>query len=120
MSIETSLSIIAISVGLLVVFILVALVYLIKCLRSIQDSAINTEQKISPILAEAHKIAKAASSTTFRIKDSVEEFVHPKHEIRPQRFSSNGESQKEHVNVGAWAEWIAAGVVLLQRLKNKS
>lgn len=135
MSTEVSLTIIAICVLVLVVFAIVTAIYLIQLLIVLKTTTQSVELKVSPLIDEAKKIVAITSNTSERIRNNVEMTTPLFHSIGkisslmegfPNRFKSdmhdnnvhvNFESKKGRVEIGDWAEWIALGIVLIQRLR---
>jgi uncharacterized protein YoxC len=138
MSIELSLTIIAISVVLLVIFGIIVSIFAIQLLCTFKKTTKKVESRVDPLLEEANKIVSAASGTTERIKQNIELTTPLFHSIGrlstllndlPHRFKPEmhdnvmninfDKSAKRRINIGDWAEWLALGVVLMQKLRHK-
>lgn len=135
MSIELSLTIIAICGILIVSFGAVAGIYLLHYLILLRKTTHSLELKITPIIEEAKKIVNFTSSTSERIKSHIESATPLLHSIEkvsdfikefPNQFKNNVhentltvnfEAKKENLNIGDWAEWVAQGITLIQRLR---
>lgn len=137
MSVELSLSIIAISLLCLVIFAIIACIFAIQLLYVLKKSTRSIQLKVNPLLEEVNKIASTASSTAEQIKYNIELTTPLFHSIGkcanlvdkiPNRFKSDMHdntmnihlgSSKRKINVSDWAEWVALGIVLIQKLRNK-
>lgn len=135
MDTEVSLTIIAICILVLAVFAVVASIYLIQLLIVLKKTTQSVEVKVSPLIDEARKIANITSSTSERIRSNLElttplfqsigkvstlmeGFPHRfKNDLHNNTMNVNFESNKGKVEIGDWAEWIALGIVLFQRLR---
>lgn len=137
MSTELSLTIIAISVLLLVIFAIIACIFAIQLLYTVRKTTKTVEMKVNPILEEANKIANITSSTTELIKQNIELTTPLFHSIGrmsglvddlPHRLNPDMHDNTMNINfgssrrkssIGDWAEWLALGVVLLKKLRHK-
>lgn len=135
MSTEVSLTIIAVGILVLVIFAMMAAIYLIQLLIVLKRTVQSVELKASPLIEEAKKIANITSSATECMRSHVESVTPLFNSIGkissiierfPGRFKANMhdnnmkvnfEAKKERVEIGDWAEWIAFGIVLIQRLR---
>lgn len=137
MSSETSLMVIAISVALLTVFAIVASIFLIQLLITLKKTTQTVELKVNPLLEQARNIANITSDTTELIRNNIGLTTPLFHSIGkisnlmegfPNRFKNdmhdnhmtvNFEAEKRKNSVSDWAEWLALGIILIQRLRHK-
>lgn len=135
MSTEVSLTIIAIGVSLLVIGLLIACIFLVKFLIVIKKTTQTVELRISPLIEEAKKIVSITSDTSERIKSNIElttplfqsigkissfigEFPNRfKNDMHDNTMNVHFESKKGKIDLTDWAEWVALGIVLIQRLR---
>lgn len=135
MSIDLSLTIIAICSIFLVIFAIAALIAALRLLIVIRKATLSVEQKIHPILDETKKIANLTSTTAERVKNNIELTTPLFQSIgkistlvngTPNRLNSemhdntlniNFGSKKGKLGIADWAEFIASGIVILQKLR---
>lgn len=135
MSTELSLAIISISLLVLVIFAIIAIIYSIICLKKIQQTTHNLELKINPLIEKTHQIMLTTHQVTDQIKNNVE-LTTPlfysvakvaslmqgflsnfKSEMKVQQMIEEHEFRKGKVEIADWAEWIASGIILVQKLR---
>ena len=136
MNTDLSLTIMAICLVILVIFAILAAIYLIQLLIVLKKTTQSVEQKVSPIMDSAKKIAGIAAEATDQMKSHVE-ITKPLFQaigkicltdVFTEKFKKNWPDTSGEVNlapnqkkidIGDWVEWVALGVVLIQRLRKK-
>lgn len=136
MSIEASLTMIAICLLILLIFAIIISIYLIRLLIVLKKAAQATEHKVSGIIDDAKKVVNSANDMAMCLKNNIELTTPLFHSIRkisnlleefPSRFKNemhdnnmtiNFEAKQGKFNLSEWSKWIALGVILAQKLKN--
>jgi uncharacterized protein YoxC len=135
MSTELSLTIIAICSIILIVFTVIALIGALRLFIVLRKTTLSVEQKIHPLLDETKRIANLTSSTAAQIKSNIElttplfqsigkisslvNGLHPhfNSDMHDNSMTINFGSKKGKVNIADWAELIASGLVIIQKLR---
>lgn len=135
MSAELSLTIIAICSIILVVFTIAALIAALHLLLTLRRTTQSLEQKVSPLLDETKKIIDVTSSAAKQVKSNIELTTPLFHSIGkisnfvnqlPSRLSNdmhdntmniNFGTRKGKVSIADWAELIASGITIIQKLR---
>lgn len=135
MSAELSLTIIAICSIILVVFTIAALIAALRLLLTLRRTTQSLEQKVSPLLDETKKIIDVTSSAAKQVKSNIELTTPLFHSIGkisnfvnqlPSRLSNdmhdntmniNFGTRKGKVSIADWAELIASGITIIQKLR---
>ena len=135
MSTELSLTIIAICLLILSVFALAALIYAIRLLIVFRRTTHHIENKVYPLLDEAKHIMHITNDTVQKIKNNVEHTTplfqslgkisslvdrlsnNFSNEVHDNTMNIHFTPKKGRIDIGAWAEWAALGIALIQKLR---
>lgn len=135
MSTELSLTIIAISLLVLVVFSIAALIYAIRLLVVLRKTTQTIEGKVNPLLDEARHVVNLTSGAAESLKHNLELTTPLFHSLGkistlfdrlPKAFTNDMHDntmnihfgpKKGKIDVGDWAEWLALGITLVQKLR---
>lgn len=140
MNTELSLTIIAIALVFLVVFAIVTTVFLIQLLITLKKTTQAVEQKVSPILDDAKKVASFASDASQTVKNNLQSttplfnsigkisgvmdgfssrFKNDRNDREENTINVNFRARKSDIDFGDWAEWLGMGIVLIQKLRHR-
>jgi len=135
MSTELSLTIIAVCSIILVVFTVAALIGILRLLIVLRKTTLSVEQKIHPLLDETKKIVDLTSTAAAQIKNNIELTTplfqsigkisnlvngvspHFNNDMHDNSMTINFGSKKGKVGLADWAELIASGIVIIQKLR---
>lgn len=137
MTIDTSLTVIAICLIVLVTFAVITLISLTILLFTLTKTTKTVKNKVDPLLDHAKKIVDNTTDTTEMIKENIE-LTKPlfrsigkistlfeglpdrlKNEMHDNTVNFNFDKKKRKIDVAEWAEWASLGLSLIQKLRRK-